>query len=198
MPVTSSSRQSTNSLRDGVNQTPWCCCCSAQRTIAFTSGITFLLSFVVLIVGVFVNEKVQGWGLSSIGILGNICIALGCMLSLVSLLGLCASRGSANSRTVWLGDRSSTLPLSLYFMLNLMMASFLLLAGLYAWFEGNKIRSYVAAHWSTVRTHVVGSADEGPSYEEAVEALRNYMAIVAGVAPCARMASSTFLAVSRF
>lgn len=183
--ASSSTRSSTQPLRDVAAKDARCCCCSAHRTVAFCSAITFLLGIGLLVTGAIVNERAGRWGLQSFSLLGDICVALGVVLSLTSLLGLCASGGSLNTRNVWLGDSGPTLPLLANFMLNLMLASFMALAGVYAAVENSKLKEYVRTHWDEVSARV-GANDcyrncEGKevlTYEEAVHTLHTYLGVL--------------------
>lgn len=144
-----------------------CCCCSAAVAVVGCSVVTFVLGVALLLVGVFVTQTVQDWGVPNLDMLGWLGVALGGFLTIVSLLGICAARtGSMLVRFV-------------YFVALLLAVCTLLVACICSAVERAKLESYLRRHWGTVTRNL--GLDDNLTLEAAVEQLREYALGLAGV-----------------
>ena len=87
--VTSSSQQAE--LAE-LPADPQCCCCPASYALIVCNTISGFLSVALLLVGVFINNEVSGWGLRAVDMVGNLCLSAGVVLLGVSMLGVMAAR----------------------------------------------------------------------------------------------------------
>ena len=150
--------------------------------VIFCNLLVFLLGWVVGIVGAFVNQQFQGWELSAFNMLGWMCVALGIVLVLLSLLGVCAARR----------NRTHDLWLFLYFVLLLSLCTALALAAVLAAVEADKVGQYITENWAVTHERlglaalaaVDGNADAAEptlSLDDAIALLHEYLLVILGV-----------------
>ena len=121
---------------------PTCCgCCLASTVLKMASVLILLLGCAVCGVGIYINQRFHGWELSSLNLLGWLCIALGGVCVLLALLGLWAARRRG-------------VVLFAYFLILLMVVSLLLLACVIAVLENDALRMYIQQNWSVIHARL--------------------------------------------
>ena len=159
-----------------------CCVCFLAMTVLRLASVAlFLLGFALCGIGIYVNQRFEGWDLSAVNLLGWFCFGVGIVCVCLSLIGICAARTQSASR----------LPIFGYFLTLLMILAFVMLACVIAAVESDKVRAYVHQHWDTIHARLGLSAfaedrdGDGQKDEltihEAVELLREWLVVIASV-----------------
>eukprot|EP00327_Prymnesium_parvum_P020449 CAMPEP_0113296054 /NCGR_PEP_ID=MMETSP0008_2-20120614/36792_1 /TAXON_ID=97485 /ORGANISM="Prymnesium parvum" /LENGTH=223 /DNA_ID=CAMNT_0000148837 /DNA_START=254 /DNA_END=925 /DNA_ORIENTATION=+ /assembly_acc=CAM_ASM_000153 len=122
-----------------------------------------------MIVGFFINNEVSGWSLSTIDLLGSLCIATGAFLFVISILGVMAAR-----------THHITFMFA-YFILTLLLVSAIGLAVVYALVETEHISTYLEENWEDIEAIICAKDICDLTYDEANELIHRYFYVLVGV-----------------
>ena len=125
-----------------------------------------------MLLGFFLNQQLQGWELRSFDILGWLCIWLGVFLVFVSVLGMNVSRSD---------PELFNLPLIAYFMVQLLVASMMLLTVIWVLVENHQIGSFLAHHWEEVKRRIGVDSITGDelTFKDVLHLLHMYLTMIA-------------------
>lgn len=148
------------------NTDPFCCCCKSSHVLITCNTATFIFSIGLILMGAFVNNEVKGWKLAMFDMLGNLCLAVGAFIAVVSILGIMAGRTKAR------------IFMFVYFMLVLMVAVLLVLIVVFIATENDKIDFFLRENWEEVQKVVGVDVD----VDDAASLLHDYFYVIAAVA----------------
>ena len=148
------------------NTDPFCCCCKSSHVLITCNTATFIFSIGLILMGAFVNNEVKGWKLAMFDMLGNLCLAVGAFIAVVSILGIMAGRTKAR------------IFMFVYFMLVLMVAVLLVLVIVFIATENDKIDFFLRENWEEVQKVVGVDVD----VDDAASLLHDYFYVIAAVA----------------
>ena len=148
------------------NTDPFCCCCKSSHVLITCNTATFIFSIGLILMGAFVNNEVKGWKLAMFDMLGNLCLAVGAFIAVVSILGIMAGRTKAR------------IFMFVYFMLVLMVAVLLVLITVFIATENDKIDFFLRENWEEVQKVVGVDVD----VDDAASLLHDYFYVIAAVA----------------
>ena len=116
-----------------------CCDRSARCLLTLCSVIFFLVGGACVGGGIYINQVIFSWELSTLDMLGWLSVAVGVFLIFLALIGFCSVR-CCRSRLLQF----------VHFVLLLVLCVTIVLAGLFAYIESSKVSLFLEDHWELI------------------------------------------------